>query len=74
MASYFHNITLFYLNQTRLNAKITVQHIERPFVSYDLHLWIELTEQTNASCMVGLHVVNNQIIQRTVLQFILYLP
>ena len=49
------------------------QHTKRLGVAYNLHSRILLAEQANATRMVRLHVIDNQIIQRASLQSLGYL-
>ena len=66
-------ISLFHLIQSIGNAMESGQHTKRLGVAYNLHSRILLAEQANATRMVRLHVIDNQIIQRASLQSLSYL-
>ena len=72
MTTRIQGITLFHLKQAFLDAMISFQHSESLIVSDNLYVRILLTQQTDTSRMIRLHMIYHEIIQRTSVQGIHY--
>ena len=68
MASEVDNVALFYLHQPLCDAVKGAYHLKCLFVAEDLHLRIELAEDADRSGMVGLHVVDDEVVDGTPLR------
>ena len=72
VASRVKGIALLHLMQPLGDAMKTRQHAERLAIPDNLHARILLTQQTDATRMIRLHVIDNQVIQRTAVQRVRY--
>ena len=70
MAAQVEHVALFddHLALGKIGAKVVNHHAEGPHAGHNLHLGIALHKGGDASGVIGLHMVNDQVIGRATVE------